>query len=61
MIKTEKIKEKLKNIWDSSEKPVPFKVINEIVDYAVSHENMESGTFQKHIKTILDKVELEEE
>jgi len=61
VIKTEKIKEKLKNVWESSEKPIPFKFLNEIVNYAVTHENMESGTFQKHIKTILDKAELEEE
>jgi len=61
VIKTVKIKEKLKIIWDKSEKPVPIKTLMEIIDYAINHENMESSALQKNLKTKLEKEELEEQ
>ena len=60
MIKTVKIKEKLKTVWDTSEKPVSLKMIFEVIDYAINHENMESGAYQKNVRKILEKEELGE-
>jgi len=57
VIKTEKMKEKLKEIWDRSDKPVPFKTLIEMTNYSINHENMENSTLQKHLKTILEKDE----
>jgi len=59
VIKTVKIKEKLKIIWDNSVKPVSFKTLIEMTDYAINHENMESSALQKNLKKILEKEELE--
>ena len=61
MIKTVKIKEKLKIIWENSDKPISFKTLIEIIDYAIDHENMESSALQKNLKTKLEKEELEEQ
>jgi len=51
------MKEKLKEIWDRSDKPVPFKTLIEMTNYSINHENMENSTLQKHLKTILEKDE----
>jgi len=61
VIKTVKIKEKLKIVWDNSEKPISFKTLLEITDYAINHENMESSALEKNLKTKLEKEELEEQ
>jgi len=61
VIKTVKIKEKLKIVWEKSEKPISFKTLMEITDYAINHENMESSALQKNLKTKLEKDELEEQ
>jgi len=61
VIKTVKIKEKLKIVWEKSDKPVSFKTLMEITDYAINHENMESSALQKNLKTKLEKDELEEQ
>ncbi len=55
MIKTEKIKEKMKNVWEIEQKPVPIELLNDLVDYAIEHENMEMDSFQNHVKTKLER------